>query len=149
MKYDWASAKNLSYGPHTLVATAVDEAKNVGRAEIKVTHVGGGAYPFKVPTKYALSAGRSVRARSPSAARSRRRAATRAGPAAAPTCRFSRFDTKAKRWKRYSRYSRSASSPFKVRYTFRKRGVWRVTGLFKPQTGYKKATAKTTKFKVR
>jgi hypothetical protein len=149
MKYDWASAKNLSYGPHTLVATAVDEAKNVGRAEIKVTHVGGGAYPFKVPTKYALSAGKvrsgkvSVRGKITPQGGYSRRARGRAYVS------FSRFDTKAKRWKRYSRYSRSASSPFKVRYTFRKRGVWRVTGLFKPQTGYKKATAKTTKFKVR
>ena len=50
VKFEWGGAKNLSYGPHTVVAYARDEAKNEGRAVAKVTHVGGGAYPYRVPT---------------------------------------------------------------------------------------------------
>ena len=50
VKFEWGGAKNLSYGPHTVVADARDEAKNEGRAVAKVIHVGGGKYPYKVPT---------------------------------------------------------------------------------------------------
>ena len=62
---------------------------------------------------------------------------------------FQRFDTKAKRWKKVSRYSRDAKHAFTLLYTFKKRGVWRVTGRFKPKTGFKAARAKASKkFKV-
>ena len=58
VKFDWGGARNLSYGPHTFVATASDEAKNVGRAVAKIIHVGGGKYPYKVPTTFKLSVGK-------------------------------------------------------------------------------------------
>jgi hypothetical protein len=42
VKFEWGGAKNLAYGPHTVVALAHDEAKNEGRATAHVLHVGGG-----------------------------------------------------------------------------------------------------------
>jgi hypothetical protein len=150
IKYDWGGAKNLAYGPHTVVVTARDEAKNVGRVASKVVHVGGGKYPYKVPTSYTLKVGKvkngkvTVKGKIASKNPLISRLAHGRG-----YIFFERFDTKAKRWKKVSRYSRDAKHAFTLRYTFKKRGVWRVTGRFKPKTGFKAARAKASKkFKV-
>jgi hypothetical protein len=150
VKFEWGGAKNLSYGPHTVVAYARDEAKNEGKAVAKVVHVGGGKYPYKVPTAYTLKVGKVrggkvvVKGKIASKNRLISRLAHGRGYVF-----FQRFDTKAKRWKKVSRYSRDAKHAFKVRYTFKKRGVWRVTGHFKPKSGFKAARAKASKrFKV-
>jgi len=146
IRYDWGGAKNLSYGPHTLVVTAGDEAKNVARVTSKVVHVGGGKYPYKVPTSYTLKVGKvkggkvTVRGRIASRNPLISRLAHGRG-----YVHFQRFDTKAKRWKTMSKFSRDAKKAFSVRYTFKKRGVWRVTGHFKPKTGFKAARAKASK----
>src|SRR5829696_2042815 len=58
VKFEWGGAKNLSYGPRTVVALARDEAKNEGRAVAKVIHVGGGKYPYNVRTAYSLTVGK-------------------------------------------------------------------------------------------
>jgi Bacterial Ig domain len=149
IKYEWGGAKNLSYGPHTLVAVARDEAKNEGRATAHILHVGGGKYPFSVPTNYKLSVGKvrggkiKVRGKVSALGGYSRLAHGRA------YVFFQRFDTRAKRWKKVSRYSRDAKHAFTLRYSFKKRGVWRVTGSFKPKKGFKKARAKaSSKFKV-
>ena len=148
VKFEWGGAKNLSYGPHTIVALAHDEAKNEGRATATVLHVGGGAYPFKVPTSYKLSVGKvrggkvKVRGKVAALGGYSRLAHGRA------YVYFSRFDTKTKRWKKVSRFSRDAKHAFTLRYTFKKRGVWRVTGHFKPKKGFKKARPKARRLKV-
>jgi len=146
IKYDWGGAKNLSYGPHTLVVTAGDEAKNVARVTSKVVHVGGGKYPYKVPTSYTLKVGKvkggKVTVRGKIASRNPLISRLAHGRG---YVHFQRFDTKAKRWKTMSRFSRDAKKAFSVRYTFKKRGVWRVTGHFKPKTGFKAARAKASK----
>ena len=140
VKFEWGGAKNLSYGPHTVVAVARDEAKNEGKAVAKVTHVGGGKYPYKVGTSYALKVGKvkggkvKVRGKISPKGNLSRLAHGRA------YVYFSRFDTKAKRWKKVSRYSRDAKHAFTLRYKFKKRGVWRVTGNFKPKKGFKAST---------
>jgi hypothetical protein len=151
IKYDWGGAKELAYGPHTVVVTASDEAKNVARTTAKVVHVGGGKYPYKVPTAYTLKVGKvkkgkvTVKGKIASKNTLISRLAHGRG-----YIFFERFDTKAKRWKKVSRYSRDAKRAFKLRYTFKKRGVWRVTGRFKPKTGYKAARAKASKkFRVK
>ena len=149
VKFDWGGARNLSYGPHTFVATARDEAKNVGRAVAKIIHVGGGKYPYKVPTTFKLSVGKVkngkvlVKGKIASAKPLVSRTAHGRGYIA-----FSRFDTKSKRWKRVSRYSKDAKTAFRLRYRFNKGGVWRVTGEFKPKAGYKGSRAKALKLKV-
>jgi hypothetical protein len=146
IKYDWGGAKELSYGPHTVVVTAGDEAKNVARVTSKVVHVGGGNYPYKVPTAYTLKVGKvrggkvTVRGRIASKSPLVSRLAHGRG-----YVYFQRFDTKAKRWRKVSRYSRDAKRAFSVRYTFRKRGIWRVTGHFKPYPGFKATRAKASK----
>ena len=150
IKYEWGGAKNLSYGPHTIVATARDEAKNEGRATAKFTHVGGGAYPYRVPTSFGLKVGKvrkgkvTVRGKIASKQASVSRLAHGRGYIV-----FSRFDTKAKRWKKVSRYSKDAKHAFTLRYKFKQRGVWRVTGQFKPKTGFKASRAKVAKVRVR
>ncbi len=150
VKFEWGGARELAYGPHTVVATASDEAKNVGRASVSVTHVGGGAYPYRVPTSYRLKVGKvrrgkvTVRGRIASADTAVSRRAHGRG-----YVYFSRFDTKAKRWRKVSRYSHDAKRTLKVRYRFKKRGVWRVTGTFKPKAGFKASRAKTSKLRVR
>jgi len=149
IKYEWGGAKNLSYGPHTIVATARDEAKNEGRATAKFTHVGGGAYPYRVPTSFNLKVGKvrkgkvTVRGKIASKQAAVSRLAHGRGYIV-----FSRFDTKSKRWKKVSRYSKDAKHAFTLRYKFKKRGVWRVTGTFKPKTGFKASRAKASKLKV-
>jgi hypothetical protein len=148
VKFEWGGAKDLAYGPHTVVALAHDEAKNEGRATTQVIHVGGGKYPFTVPTSYALTVGKvrggkvKVRGKVSALGGYSRLAHGRA------YVYFSRFDTKAKRWKKVSRFSRDAKHAFTLRYAFKKRGVWRVTGAFKPKSGFKKAKSKTRKLKV-
>ena len=150
VKFEWGGAKELAYGPHTVVATASDEAKNVGRASVKVVHVGGGAYPYKVPTRFDLKVGKvksgkvTVKGKIASGNALISRLAHGRGYVF-----FSRFDTKAKRWKKVSRYSKDAKHAFTLRYKFKKRGVWRVTGTFKPKTGFKASRAKAAKLKVR
>jgi Bacterial Ig domain len=149
VKFEWGGAKNLSFGPHTVVALARDEAKNEGRAVAKVVHVGGGKYPYKVKTAYALAVGKvksgkvKVRGKITPKGNLSRLAHGRA------YVYFSRFDTKAKRWKKVSRYSRDAKHAFTLRYKFKKRGVWRVTGAFKPKKGFKASKAKAARLKVR
>ena len=150
IRYEWGGAKNLSYGPHTVVVTAADEAKNVGRATAKVIHVGGGKYPYKVPTSYSLSVGKVKRGKVTVKGKvsSKNTLISRLAHGRGYVY-FERFDTKAKRWKKVSRYSRDAKHAFSVRYTFKKRGVWRVTGNFKPKTGFRAARAKASqKFKI-
>jgi hypothetical protein len=148
VKFEWGGAKNLSYGPHTVVALAHDEAKNEGKAVARVTHVGGGAYPFSVPTKYTLKVGKvrhgkvKVKGKIVPQGNLSRLAHGRA------YVTFSRFNTKTNRWKKVSRFSRDAKHLFTLRYTFKKHGVWRVTGNFKPKKGFKKATAPVRKLKV-
>jgi len=149
IKYDWGGAKNLSYGPHTVVVTARDEAKNTGRVTAEVIHVGGGRYPYKVPTAYTLKVGKvrggKVKVRGKIA--SRQPLVSRLAHGRGYVV-FQRFDTKAKRWKKVSRYSRDAKRAFSLRYTFKKRGIWRVTGHFKPKTGFRASRARALKLKV-
>jgi hypothetical protein len=148
--YEWGGAKNLAYGPHTIVATARDEAKNEGRAVARFTHVGGGGYPYRVPTAFDLKVGKvrggkvKVRGKISSKNAAISRLAHGRGYVS-----FSRFDTKASRWKKVSRFSRDAKHAFSLTYTFKKRGVWRVTGEFKPKTGFKASRAKASRLKVR
>src|SRR5829696_2838078 len=148
--YEWGGAKNLAYGPHTIVATARDEAKNEGRATANFTHVGGGGYPYRLPTSFDLKVGKvrkgkvTVRGKISSKNASISRLAHGRGYVV-----FSRFDTKTRRWSKVSRYSKDAKHAFKLRYTFKKRGVWRVTGNFKPKAGFKGSRAKASKLKVR
>ena len=149
VKFEWGGAKNLSYGPHTLVATARDEARNEGRAVAKVTHVGGGAYPYVVPTSYALEVGKVRRGK----VKVRGKITPRGNISRLAHGRayvyFSRFDTKAKRWRKISRYSRDAKHTFSLRYKFEQRGVWRVTGRFKPKKGFRRARSKPFRLRVR
>jgi hypothetical protein len=148
VKFEWGGAKNLSYGPHTVVALAHDEAKNEGKAVARVTHVGGGAYPFSVATTFSLAVGKvragkvKVRGKISPVGSLSRLAHGRAYVV------FSRFDTKTNRWKKVSRYSRDAKHAFTLRYKFKKHGVWRVTGTFKPKKGFKKANAPVRRLKV-
>ena len=133
MNFEWGGAKNLSYGPHTIVALARDEAKNEGKAVAKVLHVGGGKYPFSVPTSYTLSVGKVRNGK----VKVRGKVSPQGGYSRLAHGRayvyFSRFNTKTKRWKKTSRFSRDAKHAFTLRYSFKKRGVWRVTGEFKPK----------------
>jgi hypothetical protein len=148
VKFEWGGAKNLAYGPHTVVALAHDEAKNQGKATVKVIHVGGGAYPFKVPTAYALTVGKvkhgkvKVRGKVSALGGYSRLAHGRAYVS------FSHFDTRTNRWTKVSRFSRDAKHAFTFSYAFKKRGVWRITGDFKPKKGFKKATSKVRKLKL-
>ena len=147
--FEWGGAKELSFGPHTVVATASDEAKNTGRAIAKVIHVGGGAYPYKVRTSYSLKVGKLRNGK----VKIRGKISPKGGLSRLAHGRayvyLSRFDTKNKRWKRYSRFSRDAKHAFSFRYKFNKRGAWRVTGHFKPKTGYKSSRSKIRKVRVR
>jgi hypothetical protein len=149
VQFDWGGARELSYGPHTVVATARDEARNEGRAMAKVLHVGGGAYPYRVPTKLSLKLGkvRSGKVKVRGKVSLKEKLAPRA--LGSVQVRFSRFDTKSKRWKRYSLYRKDAKRAFRFTHRFPKAGVWRVTGKFKPKKGFKASKSKAARLKVR
>ena len=149
VEFTWGGAKDLSYGPHTIVATARDEAKNEGRAQAGVTHVGGGAYPFKVSTSYKLDVGKVKRGKVKVRGKIMPQGDYSRFAHGRAYVFFARFDTKAKRWKKVSRYSRDAERAFSLSYEFKKRGMWRVTGEFKPYKGFTSARSKPRKLRVR
>jgi hypothetical protein len=146
VRFEWGGAKNLSFGPHTVEATARDAARNVGRASAKVVHVGGGNYPYKVPTAYKLKVGKVKNGKVTVKGKitSRNTLISRLAHGRGYVF-FERYDATARRWRKVSRYSRDAKRAFTVRYTFKKRGVWRVTGRYKPKTGFKASRAKASK----
>ncbi len=148
IKYTWGGAKNLKYGPHTVVATARDEAKNIGRAMTRVIHAGGGNYPYKVPTALKLKVGKVKGGKV--SVRGKVRLVEKLLPRALGSVRikFSRFDTKSKRWKQFGYYRKDAKRRFRVSHRFQKRGVWRVTGRYVPRKGFKGSKAKPKRFKV-
>ena len=149
VKFEWGGARDLAYGPHTVVALARDEAKNEGRAVAKVTHVGGGAYPYVVPTTFDLKVGKVKRGKVRVRGKIRPQGTLSRYAHGRAYVFFSRFDTKRKRWNKVSRYSRDAKHAFSLRYKFKKRGVWRVTGQFKPKKGFKSARSKPRRLRVR
>jgi hypothetical protein len=149
VKFEWGGAKNLSYGPHTFAATARDEAKNEGRAQVSILHVGGGKYPYKVRTALELKVGKVRAAKVSVRGKVRPQGGLAPRALGSVRVRFARFDTHTKRWKRVSLYRKDAKKGFRFTHKFAKRGVWRVTGKFVPKKGFKASKARTTKLKVR
>jgi hypothetical protein len=146
---DWQGAKKLSYGPHTLVAKAYDEAKNLGTASVKVIKVGGGKYKIAIATKIDLKAGKI-----------KRRKMTLQGkivPAQDLDTTITgkteiRFERKqGKRWIGTSRFAEGAKTGYRFTYKFKKPGTWRMKVKFVPNKGsvFKKSALPTKTFKVR
>ncbi|MGH2969936.1 MAG: Ig-like domain-containing protein [Solirubrobacteraceae bacterium] len=149
VKFEWGGAKELSYGPHTIVATARDEAKNEGKAIARVTHVGGGAYPFKVKTTLAIKLGKVRKGKVSVRGKVTPRGDLAPRALGSVQVKFSRFDTREKRWKRFSLYRKDAKRAFRFTHRFKKRGVWRVTGKFVPKKGFSGSASKPRKLRVR
>jgi hypothetical protein len=149
VKFEWGGAKNLSYGPHTLVATARDEAKNEGRATVNVLHVGGGRYPYKVPTTLNLKLGKVRSAKVAVRGKVTPQGGLAPRALGSVRVRFARFDTHTKRWKRVSLYRKDAKKAFRFTHRFKKRGVWRVTGKFVPKKGFRGSKSRAVRLKVR
>jgi hypothetical protein len=141
VKFEWGGAKNLSYGPHKLVATASDEGKNVGRAEVTVIHVGGGAYKLRVATKLQFRVGKvkggKVRVRGKVLPQ---------GNVIAPKAngsvwiRF--FKKQGGRWKKVSLYRKDAKRAFAFTHRLKARGKWKVTAEYKPKAGFRGSKAR-------
>jgi hypothetical protein len=145
---EWQGAKKLAYGPHTLVAKAYDEAKNLGTATVKVTKVGGGKYKIAIATKLDLELGK-VSHRKLSLRGKVIPAQKLASVAGKTQITFER--KQGKKWIGTSRFSKGAKSPFKFTYRFKKPGTWRVKAKFTPKKGssYKASTLKPTILRVR
>jgi hypothetical protein len=146
---DWQGAKKLSYGPHTLVAKAFDEAKNLGTATVKVVKVGGGKYKIAIGTKIDLKVGK-VKARK----------LTLQGkivPAQDLDTTITGkteivFERKqGKRWIGTSRFAKGAKTGYRFTYKFKKPGTWRMKVTFVPNKGsvFKKSSLPPKTFKVR
>ena len=129
---DWQGAKKLAYGPHTLVAKAFDEAKNVGTATVKFTKVGGGKYKIAIATKLDLQLGKVAHRRM--SVRGKVIPAQKLASVAGKTqVTFER--KQGKRWIGTSRFSKGAKTPFKFTYRFKQPGTWRVKAKFVPKPG--------------
>ncbi len=146
---DWQGAKKLSYGPHTLVAKAYDEAKNLGTATVKVIKVGGGKYKISIGTKIDLKLGKI-----------KRRKLTLKGkiiPARDLDTTITGkteivFERKqGKRWIGTSRFAKGAKTGYRFTYKFKKPGTWRMKVKFIPKKGspFKASSLPTKTFKVR
>jgi len=146
---DWQGAKQLSYGPHTLVAKAYDEAKNVGTATVKVIKVGGGKYKIAIGTKIDLKLGKI-----------KGRKMTLKGkiiPAQDLNTTITgkteiTFERKqGKRWIGTSRFAKGAKTGYRFTYKFKKPGTWRMKVKFIPNKGsvFKASSLPTKTFKVR
>ena len=146
---DWQGAKKLSYGPHTLVAKAYDEAKNLGTASVKVIKVGGGKYKIAIGTKIALKVGKV-----------KKRKLTLQGkivPAQDLDTTITGkteivFERKqGKRWIGTSRFAKGAKTGYRFTYKFKKPGTWRMKVTFVPNKGsvFKKSSLPAKTFKVR
>jgi hypothetical protein len=145
---EWQGAKKLAYGPHTLVAKAYDEAKNVGTASVRFTKVGGGKYKIAIATKLALQLGK-VAHRSMSVRGKVIPAQKLASVAGKTQITFER--KQGNRWVATSRFTKGAKSPFRFTYRFKQPGTWRVKARFVPKKGssYKPTTAPAQVVQVR
>ena len=146
---DWQGAKKLSYGPHTLVAKAYDEAKNLGTATVKVIKVGGGKYKISIATKIDLKVGKI-----------KHRKLTLKGkivPAQDLDTTITGkteivFERKqGKRWIGTSRFAKGAKSGYRFTYKFKKPGTWRMKVKFVPKKGspFKASSLPPKTFQVR
>jgi hypothetical protein len=146
---DWQGAKKLSYGPHTLVAKAYDEAKNLGTATVKVIKVGGGKYKIAIGTKIDLKLGKV-----------KHRKLTLKGkiiPAQDLDTTITGkteivFERKqGKRWIGTSRFAKGAKTGYRFTYKFKKPGTWRMKVKFIPKKGspFKASSLPPKTFKVR
>jgi Bacterial Ig domain len=145
----WQGAKQLSYGPHTLVAKAYDEAKNLGTATVKVIKVGGGKYKISIGTKIDLKLGKI-----------KHRKLSLKGKIV-PTQDLDTtitgkteivFERKqGKRWIGTSRFAKGAKTGYRFTYKFKKPGTWRMKVKFIPKKGspFKASSLPTKTFKVR
>jgi len=145
---DWQGAKKLAYGPHTLVAKAYDEAKNLGTASVKVIKVGGGKYKIAIGTKIALKVGKI-----------KRRKLTLQGkiiPAQDLDTTITGkteivFERKqGSRWIGTSRFAKGAKTGYRFTYKFKKPGTWRMKVKFVPNKGsvFKASSLPPKTFKV-
>ena len=146
---DWQGAKKLSYGPHTLVAKAYDEAKNLSTATVKVIKVGGGKYKIAIGTKIDLKLGKV-----------KHRKLTLKGkivPAQDLDTTITGkteivFERKqGKRWIGTSRFAKGAKTGYRFAYKFKKPGTWRMKVKFIPKKGspLKASSLPPKTFKVR
>jgi hypothetical protein len=129
---DWQGAKKLAYGPHTLVAKAYDEAKNVGTATVKVTKVGGGKYKIAIATTIDLALGKVAHRRM--SIRGKVIPAQKLASVAGKT-QITLERKEGARWIGTSRFTKGAKSPFKFTYRFKQAGTWRVKAKFVPKKG--------------
>ena len=141
VKFEWGGAKNLSYGPHKLVAKASDEGKNVGTTTITVIHVGGGAYRLKVGTKLKLSVGKVRHGR----VKVRGKVIPQ-GDVIAPKANGSvwiRFFRKqGGKWTKVSLYRKDAKRAFSLTHKLKSRGRWKVTAEYRAKNGFRGSKAR-------
>ena len=144
----WQGAKKLAYGPHTLVAKAYDEAKNVGTATVKVTKVGGGKYKISIPTKIDLKLGKVGHRRM--TLKGKVVAAQDLGATITGKTEIVFERKQGKRWIGTSRFAKGAKTGYRFTYTFKKPGTWRMKVKFVPKKGspFKASSLKPKTFKV-
>ena len=119
----------LSYGPHTLVAKARDEARNWSTTQITIVRVGGGAYaatriPSSLNVRYGRIAKRHMKVSGSVSF------AAGVGGNGQIELRFQRLVKG--RWRPPNVRHRSSYAPFTFSFAFRAAGKWRVIARFKP-----------------
>jgi Bacterial Ig domain len=139
------AAGALAFGPHRLVATARDEARNVGRASVAIVRVGGGAYTQRIPTALRVRYGTVKRRRMAVSGRVRFAGGVRGDG----EVEF-RFDRRVKgRWKTRNVWHRTAHRPFRFTFGFGNGGQWRVRTRFMPKGPFAPATAGARLLRIR
>ncbi|MEA2283533.1 MAG: polysaccharide biosynthesis protein PslG [Solirubrobacteraceae bacterium] len=139
-------AGTLSYGPHTLVAKARDEARNWGTAQLTIVRVGGGAYSAtRIASTMHVHYGKLRKRRMKVSGRVDFAAGVQGEGRV--ELKFQRFAKGA--WRPKNVRHRSVHKPFKFTFAFSTPGKWRVRARFLPFGPFQRATLAPRTFIVR
>jgi len=141
---DWQGARQLPYGRHTLVVSAVDRQGNVGTARVPVERVNP----------------RSLRAAATSVARLRLTGRGRRRTLSGRVTSRLRFQIggkvrvewqarRGRRWRRIHGAERNANRPFSFTQRLRYSGRWRARVTYRGQHPFRRSTSRWVSFRVR
>lgn len=143
---DWLGAGDLSFGEHTIEVRAYDEARNIGKAVLKVKRLNPATAPATLVANFPFSVTKKAGRRMLISGR----ISAPAGAGEKPKGRVRIFIERkdGKRWKSVSRFTKGISRSFKINYKAKKAGTWRVRARFNAKKPYKSSVTKTFVFKL-
>jgi Big-like domain-containing protein len=141
---DWQGAKNLSFGPHTITAIALDPQGNTSTKSVRVTRVKKLAATLK--TKIKLGKVKVGKGRKASISG---RVSKSAKVGLSGKVRVYWQQKRGKKWKTIHGALKPAKKPFTFKQKLKRAGQWRVRVKYVSVAPYKSSTATSKAFRVR